>query len=97
MNEVKDILAKLQSKYGNKYSVEQYHAWAQLILIGKQESYDKPLIFLFLWEENRMAIRVVPIFMVQKLLHILSLVPVLQVVLLVPILQVYQSYHQENA
>ena len=35
MNEVKDILAKLQSKHGNKYSVEQYHAWAQLIHIGK--------------------------------------------------------------
>jgi len=47
MNEVKDILAKLQSKHGNKYSVEQYHAWAQLIQIGKQESYDKPPNFPF--------------------------------------------------
>ena len=88
MNEVKDIYAKLHSKHGNKYLVEQYHTWAQLIHIGKQESYDKPPNFPFLWEENRMAIRVVPIFTVQKLLHILPLVP---------ILQVYQSYHQENA
>ena len=35
MNEVKDILAKLQSKHSNKYSVEQYYVWAQLIQIGK--------------------------------------------------------------
>ena len=27
MNEVKDILAKLQSKHGMKFSMEQYHAW----------------------------------------------------------------------
>ena len=47
MNEVKDILAKLQSKHGTKFSVEQYHAWAQLIHIGKQESYDEPPNFPF--------------------------------------------------
>ena len=44
LNEVKKILAKL---HGNKYSVEQYHAWAQLIQIGKQELYDKPPNFPF--------------------------------------------------
>ena len=42
MNEVKDILEKLKSKHGKKFSVEQYYAWAQLIHIGKQQSYDEP-------------------------------------------------------
>ena len=68
-----------------------------LYILGNKNHMINHLFFLFLWEENRMAIRAVPIFMIQKLLHILPLVPVLQVVLLVPILQVYQSYHQENA
>ena len=89
---------KLQSKHGNKYSVEQYHALAQLIHIGKQESYDKPPNFPFLWEENMMAIRVVPMFMVQKLLHILPLLPVLQVVLLIQyykcISHIYRKTHK---
>lgn len=47
MNETKDILAKLQGKHGKKFSVEQYHAWAQLIQIGKQHSYDEPPNFPF--------------------------------------------------
>ena len=63
MNEVKEILAKLQSKHGKKFSVEQYHAWAQLIHIGKQESYDEPPNFPFLWGKNRMVTRVMLILM----------------------------------
>ena len=63
MNEVKEILAKLQSKHGKKFSVEQYHAWAQLIHIGKQESYDEPPNFPFLWGKNRIVTRVMLILM----------------------------------
>ena len=32
---------KLREKFGNKYTPEQYHAWAQLIQLGKHSSYDE--------------------------------------------------------
>ena len=71
MNEVKDILEKLKSKHGKKFSVEQYHAWAQLIHIGKQELYDEPPNYPFFWDENRMVIRVIILMlMIQILVHI---------------------------
>lgn len=39
--EVQEILTKLQSKHDTTYNPEQYHAWAQLIQMGKQSSYDE--------------------------------------------------------
>ncbi|XP_065914252.1 uncharacterized protein [Dysidea avara] len=42
IDEAKEILLKLKDKHGKKYTAEQYHAWAQLIQIGKQSSYDEP-------------------------------------------------------
>jgi hypothetical protein len=36
------LLSQLQSKHGSMYSLEQYHAWAQLIGIKKHKS----LLFL---------------------------------------------------
>ena len=38
VSEVQDIVTKLQSKHGTTYSPGQYHAWAQLIQMGKQTS-----------------------------------------------------------
>ena len=46
-SEVQDIVTKLQSKHGTTYSPEQYHAWAQLIQMGKQTSYDEPPQYTF--------------------------------------------------
>lgn len=42
MSQAKEIVIKLCEKHGNKYSSEQFHAWSQLIQLGKQESYDDP-------------------------------------------------------
>ena len=47
ISEVQQIVAKLQSKHGSKYSPEQYHAWAQLIQMGKQSSYDEAPNYTF--------------------------------------------------
>ena len=38
---VKGIVDKLREKFGNKNTPEQYHAWAQLIQLGKHSSYDE--------------------------------------------------------
>ena len=47
VSEVQDIVTKLQSKHGTTYSPEQYHAWAQLIQMGKQTLYDEPPQYTF--------------------------------------------------
>lgn len=47
VSEVQEIVTKLQSKHGTIYSPEQYHAWAQLIQMGKQSSYDDPPQYTF--------------------------------------------------
>ena len=38
--EVQEIVTKLQSKHGIYFTPERYHAWAQLIQMGKHASYD---------------------------------------------------------
>ena len=47
LSEVQEIVTILQSKHGTTYTPEQYHAWTQLIQMGKQSSYDKPPQYTF--------------------------------------------------
>ena len=47
ISEVQEIVTKLQSKHGTRFTPEQYHAWAQLIQMGKQTSYDEPPQYTF--------------------------------------------------
>ena len=47
VSEVQEIATKLQSKHGTTYTPEPYHAWAQLIQMGKQSSYDEPPQYTF--------------------------------------------------
>lgn len=42
MTEAKDIVIKLGEKHGKRFSSEQFHAWSQLIQLGKHVSYDEP-------------------------------------------------------
>ena len=44
---VQEIVTKLQSKHGSMFTPEQYHAWGQLIQMGKQSSYDDPPPYTF--------------------------------------------------
>ena len=47
LSEVQEIVTILQSKHGTTYTPEQYHAWAQLLQMGKQSSYDEPPQYTF--------------------------------------------------
>ena len=47
ISEVQDVVVMLQSKCGAKFKVEQYHAWAQLIQIGRHTSHEEPPNFPF--------------------------------------------------
>ena len=38
---VKGVVDKLRETFGNKYTPEQYHAWAQLVQLGRHSSYDE--------------------------------------------------------
>lgn len=40
MTDVREIIEKLRSKHGSKYSIEKYSAWAHMIHMQKYESYD---------------------------------------------------------
>lgn len=40
--EAMDNVKELQEKHSNKYSAEQYNAWAQLNNIRKHQSFDEP-------------------------------------------------------
>ena len=42
IDEAKEIFLKLKEMHGKKYTTERYHAWAQLVQIGKHSSYDEP-------------------------------------------------------
>ena len=42
IQDVEELVEKLQSKHGAKYSVEQFKAWANLIHLKKHSSEDKP-------------------------------------------------------
>ena len=47
VSEVEEIVSKLQSKHGALFTLEQYHAWGQLIQMGKHTSYDVPPQYTF--------------------------------------------------
>lgn len=40
--DVSDLIKQLKEKHGNKFSIEQYNAWAQLVRLGKHASLDAP-------------------------------------------------------
>lgn len=42
MKDVSEIITSLRSKHGNLFTPEQFHAWAQMIQIGKHESREEP-------------------------------------------------------
>lgn len=42
IQEVEDIVKKLQTQHGSLMKVEQYNAWAHMINTGKHSSYDEP-------------------------------------------------------
>lgn len=41
-HDVSDVIKQLQKNHGNKFSIEQFNAWAQLIRLGKHVSLDNP-------------------------------------------------------
>ena len=47
ISEVQEMVTKLRSKHGIMFTPEQYHAWAQLIQMGKQTTYDEPPQYTF--------------------------------------------------
>lgn len=51
--EVQEIVTKLQSKHGIYFTPERYHAWAQLIQMGKHASYDDPPNYSFLKDRGK--------------------------------------------
>ena len=51
--EVQEIVTKLQSKHGIYFTPERYHAWAQLIQMGKHASYDDPPNYSFFKDQGK--------------------------------------------
>ena len=56
MTEAKDIVRLLREKHGEQFSTEQFHAWSQLVQLGKHASHDKPPDYPFFRTSKKKSI-----------------------------------------